>query len=142
MSGRGTRSWETYRLPALLIRLPRPRKPRALTPRGAGLLRTAAYAGVGARSVDEDRGVGALRARLGVGLEDLVDRAALVGPLDQAQAGRDAERRRRLALEDLLGHRLVDRRGVAAAGLQVAVAERARLVEADEDADGDVGRRT
>src|SRR6266436_6730523 len=82
-----------------------------------------------ARSVDRLRIV-AFCAGLGAGLEDLVDRAALIAELDQAQAGRDAERGRRLVLEDLLGDRLVDRHGVAAAGLEVGGPERARLVEA------------
>src|SRR4029450_5212588 len=122
-----------------LVRLARTRETRAPGP--ARLVRAAGvYTGPGPRSVKQ-RLVEALAAGLGAWLEDLVDRAALVGELHHAQAGRDAERRRRLVLEDLLGHRLVDRRGIAAAGLEVAVAERLGLVEADIDADGDVGRR-
>src|SRR5207344_20773 len=109
-----------------------------------GLLRAGAGArgvgrGTAARAV-ERHGVVALGAGLGAGLEDLVDGAALVAELDQAQAGRDAERGRRLVLEDLLGDLLVDRHGVAAAGLGITRTQGARLVEADVDADGDVRR--
>src|SRR5260370_37558971 len=105
-----------------LIRLARAGKGRAAGA-AAGLLGAGAGAGgvrrrIAARSVKRHRII-TLGAGLGAGLEDLVDRAALVTPLDHAQAGWDAERRRRLALEDLPRDAPVDRRGIPPAPLHV-----------------------